>query len=978
MSEHDAKSTKPRSQAVIPGATYRLQLNSTFRFADAEHIVPYLSRLGVTHLYLSPYLKARPGSAHGYDVIDHTSLNDEIGSRADLESLARRLREADMGQIVDVVPNHMGVMGSDSAWWLDVLENGQSSRYAGYFDIDWQPVRPELRNKVLVPVLGDHYGAALERGELKLVFTAETGEFAIHYFDHKLPLDPASYDDVLSPGSDDLAAELGEDSPELAEYLSILRAVEQLPGHWETDEARREERLREKEVIKRRLAGLCASCRAVRERVDKNVETVGGAAEAPTRSFARLHGLLERQAWRVAYWQVAADDINYRRFFDINELAALRMDQPGLLPATHGLIVELYRDGLIDGLRIDHPDGLYDPAAYFAALQALLAGSEDAGPPSAETPTRCYIVAEKILATHEHLREDWAVHGTTGYEYAALADGLTICSESERTTDRSYRSYTQDRLPYDEMLYGCKKLIIRLHLSSELTMLANLLNQIALADWKTRDFTLSGLRDALTEIVACFPVYRTYVSPRSIGADDRKYVEWAVAWAKRRDPRANPEIYELIQRLLLLDWTAGFTAEQRSLCERFAMTFQQYTAPVMAKALEDTCFYRYVRLLSLCEVGADPSRFGVSIAAFHHHNRERQRRWPHSLLAGSTHDSKRSQDVRARLNVLSERPDDWRTRVRRWRQLTRSLRRRIGDADAPSRRDQYAYFQSVLGLWPLRPPDAAELESLTERLVAYMRKAAREAKLDTSWMRPNEDYEDALEHFIRASLNPSEDNLFRADVAEFAREIAVYGLLNSLTLTALRMTAPGVPDIYQGDEIWDFNLVDPDNRRPVDYVRRMELLEALVERAAPEHGPLAGLVDELMSSIEDGRIKLYLIWRLLHLRRAQRQLFDHGEYLALSVTGTRAEQICAFLRRHGDEIVLVVAGRRYAGLPLAPDGRLPAADAWSDTWVELPDPVGPLHNGLTGESVQCADNRLAVAEVLARLPVAVLHGRIEI
>ena len=650
----------PAREPAIPGATYRLQLNREFTFADVERIVPYLDRLGVTHCYLSPYLKARAGSSHGYDVTDHGSINDEIGTSADFAAMSAALRAAGMGQIADIVPNHMAIMGSDSLWWLDVLENGEASPYAEYFDIDWHPVRPELGGKVLVPVLGDHYGTVLEQGDLRLTLEPGTAELAIHYHDHKLPLDPGTYPAVLGLRTNELGAVLGTDSQDYAEYLSIVHSFEQLPSCRETTEAKIEERRREKEVAKQRLAALLERCAPVKAFVEANRAHVAGRPGQPE-SFAALHALLERQPWRVAYWQVAADEINYRRFFDINELGALRVERPEVFRATHKLVLQLYRDGHIDGLRIDHPDGLYDPEAYFASLQDAVAA---ATPERADGPLRrgVFIVCEKILAAHEYLREDWVVDGTTGYDFAFLCSGLTVLADAERAMERCYRSFTGEHVDFDDVLYACKKLVIRVHLSSELTTLANLLNRVAQASWHTRDFTLNGLRDALTEVVACFPVYRTYVTPRGVASEDRSYVEWAVSWARRRDPRTNDDVYDFIEKLLLLDIPPDVPAAQRLRCERFAMKFQQYTAPVMAKALEDTCFYRYVRLASLCEVGADPRRFGISVAAFHHQNRARQRRWPHGLLAGSTHDNKRSEDVRARLNVLTEMPNEWAAR----------------------------------------------------------------------------------------------------------------------------------------------------------------------------------------------------------------------------------------------------------------------------------------------------------------------------
>ncbi len=966
---------------VVPAATYRLQLNGAFTFNDVLQLVPYLARLGISHCYLSPFLKARPGSSHGYDVIDHGAVDPEIGSRQDLDRLATALREAGMGQIADIVPNHMGIMGADNAWWLDVLENGQASPYAEYFDIDWHPARPELRDKVLIPVLGDHYGTALENGELKLVLDADAGALAVYYYEHKLPLDPASYGAVLGLDLEVLGEQLGAEHVELAEYQSVLRALEQLPPHTETDAERRQERLREKEVAKRRLEALCRGSALIRQHVETNVARVSGTAGNPE-SFAMLHDLLERQAWRVAHWQVAADEINYRRFFDINDLAALRPELPEVLARTHELVAALYRDGVVDGVRIDHPDGLYDPADYLNALQRLLAGGEPAAGTEDGSEAGCYVVVEKILAPHEHLPAGWAAQGTTGYEFAFLTSSLTVFPEAEEALDRCYRTFVGQWEDFDDLVYRCKKLVIRVHLSSELTMLTNLLNRIAQADWHTRDFTVNGIRDALAEIVACFPVYRTYVTARGASAEDRRYLDWAISWARQRDPETNPDLYEFIRRRALLELGESVSPWYRALCERFAMKFQQYTAPVMAKALEDTSFYRYPRLLSLCEVGGDPRRFGTSVAAFHHHNQERARRWPHGMLAGSTHDNKRSEDVRARLNVITELADEWEQRVARWQRLNAGHARSDGDGRAPARRDEYFYYQSLVGIWPLDTPDAQALESLAGRLTAYLHKAAREAKDHTSWVRPDEGYEAALESFVASTLNPAASSAFIADVDGFVGRLAIFGLYNSLSQLTLRFTAPGVPDLYQGDELWSFSLVDPDNRRPVDFARRQAALEALVGDAAQDR---ARLVATLMEEPRDGRIKLYYTSSLLALRAGHRGLFDAGDYLPLAVTGARAEHVCAFARRWGTTTVVVVAGRWFARLldadGGAPEGAgerasrpIPALTAapWADTVLELPQPGVTWRNVITGEMLSPETGHPSVGGLLGALPAAVL------
>lgn len=952
---------------VIPRATYRLQVNGNFSFADAEKLVPYLARLGVSHCYLSPFLKARPGSCHGYDLIDHQSLNPEIGSRDDLASLAATLQAAGMGIVADMVPNHMGVMGGDNAWWLDVLENGEASPYAEYFDIDWHPVRPELRDKVLIPILGDHYGSILESGELELAFDAANGAFTVHYHEHVLPLDPVTYARVLALDLEVLAGRLDGDDVDYAEYESLIRSFEQLPVRNEGDGERREIRLREKEVAKRRLAALCRRCPTIHEQIDTNVARLSGLAGEPE-SFMGLHELLESQAWRVAHWQVAADEINYRRFFDINDLAALRIEHADLLEQTHSVMAELYHDGLLDGLRIDHPDGLYAPADYFRNLQVLLSNNGTGQEQGAAG--RCYVVAEKILAPHEHLPEDWLVQGTTGYDFSLLVNGLGVYPGAEEELTRCYTEFTGMGADFDEILYACKRLVIRVHLSSELTMLANLANRIAQADWHTRDFTLNGIRDALAEVVAAFPVYRTYVTPHKVSAEDRNHVDWAVSQARHRDSATNPDLYAFLRRRLLLDFDSEPSPPYRALCERFVMKFQQYTAPVMAKALEDTSFYRYGRLLSLCEVGGDPRRFGISVAAFHHQNEARLRHWPHAMLAGSTHDNKRSEDVRARLNVLSEMAGEWSERVQRWRVLNQFQRRDDIDG-APSAGDEYFYYQSLVGIWPLSSPDAAQIEALAERLSAYMLKAVREAKVNSGWMRPDEDYEAALERFVRSSLDPSSSRPFLDDVDAFVARLGRFGILNSLAGAALRLTVPGVPDLYQGDEMWSFNLVDPDNRRAVDFRGRDKALSALeAQQCGP--GTFGSSFASLLGEPVDGRAKLYLIWRLLRLRRELPELFADGEYLPLAVDGERADQVCAFARRRGDAFVVVVAGRWFARLQDGGDGFLPKPDQWRDTRIELPAGCGRLRDVLGDSLVDSVSGKLWAADLLAPQPAAVM------
>lgn len=955
----------------IPLATYRLQLHRDFTFAHAAEILPYLHALGISHVYCSPYLKARAGSRHGYDIVDHNALNPEIGTDEDFERFATTLAAHGMGQILDFVPNHMGVGGDDNPWWLDVLEHGQASAYAEYFDIDWRPVKQELRGKVLLPFLEDHYGAVLEGGLLRLEFHPTRGAFDLAYREHRFPIDPRTYPVLLRHRHEALAAALADDRLQ-ADFEALIALLAALPARDERDPERRARRRQDAARCKRRLAELCSTAPAIAAFLAQNVRLYHGTP-GDAASFDPLHALLEQQAYRLAYWRVAADEINYRRFFDINTLAGLRMERPEVFASAHRLVLALLAAGKIHGLRLDHPDGLYDPARYYRELAE--AGCAAVGATGSLPPV--YTVAEKILAAHEHLPEDWPVHGTTGYDFANLVNGLFVHPDGERPLTRLYTRFIGRELDFDELLEECKRLVMRTLMSGELMVLANLLDQLSETDRHTRDYTLHTLRDALMEVVACFPVYRTYITPQRITEQDRRYVDWAVARARRHSRAAEASVFDFIHRVLLLEWPpAGEAVGTREAAAHFVMKFQQYTAPVTAKGLEDTACYVYNRLVSLNEVGGDPRRFGVSIAAFHHANAERAKCWPHSLLCTSTHDSKRSEDVRARLDVLSEIPGEWRRRVARWSRMNRSKKQVVDDEPAPDRNDEYLLYQTLLGTWPLGVLDEAALARFRGRIEDYMLKAAREAKTRTSWINPDPAYEAALTGFVRAVLARPQRNLFMADFLPFQRRIARLGLLTSLSQTLLKLVAPGVPDIYQGTEVWDFSLVDPDNRRPVDYRLRRTLL-AQVEALASFHGrELAGRVRLLLENLDDGRAKLYLLWRALGLRRAHPEVFQAGEYLPLAVEGAHAEHLCAFARRHGQSAVVAVAPRWFARLT-SDQTPLPLGEAvWADTRIEALTGCR-CTNVLTGETPTCLPYHgrswLAAAAVLKSFPVALLH-----
>lgn len=955
-SEHDAR--EPR-ETIIPRATYRVQLNANFTFKDATAIVPYLADLGISHVYCSPYFRARAGSTHGYDVVDHNSFNPEIGDQNDFEHFVEQLRAHGMGHILDIVPNHVGIMGSDNTWWMDVLENGPASMYAEFFDIDWTPASPALTGKVLVPVLGDAYGVVLERGEIELRFEKELGSFAAFYHEHRFPVDPRTYPRILD------RALAHASNPELE---ALRRAFRDLPDRHEPTEEQIKERHRHKEASKRALADLYANDRVVADAIEAGVRSLAGHPDEPT-SFDAVHELLEAQAYRLAYWRVASDDINYRRFFDVNSLGALRVENETVFEATHKLLLELVSQGKIDGLRVDHPDGLHDPAGYFKRLQKRVADVT-----SNPTPLPIYLVVEKITAAFEHLPPDWPVHGDSGYHFCNVVNRMLVDPATRARMDRVYSSFIDDHLEWHNVAYECQHLVLRHSLASELNTVTNLLARIAQMNRRSRDFTFNTLRRALAEVIACFPVYRTYICD-SISDNDRRYIEWAAAAAKQHSSAIEAPVLDFVRSALLLELPAP-TERIRHRMRAFVMKFQQITAPITAKGVEDTALYRFNRLVSLNEVGSEPDAYGTSVHAFHAESQYRVKNWPHEMLGTSTHDTKRSEDVRARINVLSEMTIIWRKTIERWSRMNRTRKREVDGRPAPTLNDETLFYQTLIGCWPLQDLDAAGNAAFRERIEAYMIKAAREAKLRTSWANINADYEEAVIQFVRTTLELREGNLFLSDLVATQRRLARFGLLNGLSQVACKLTAPGVPDIYQGNELWDFSLVDPDNRRPVDYDIRRHLLSEMREITTPDTAWMRALVSDL----SDGRCKLYLTWRILQFRREHEQLFRQGEYQPLRVSGEHASNLCAFARRYESEVIVTLAPRLY--LRLLRERELPplGEEVWENTTIELPRDycaAGSLINVLDGRELtpESHGERLNIraAAALAHFPVAVLH-----
>ena len=973
-----------QAERAMPRAFYRIQFNRDCTFLQVTEHLPYLRELGISHCYASPYLTARPGSGHGYDIIDHSRLNPEIGTRKEYERFVAGLEENHLAQILDMVPNHMGV-GPDNRWWLDVLENGQASPYADFFDINWQPQEEELQNRILLPVLGNAFGVVLEEGHLRLVFEPDHGRFLLACYDQHYPIAPRSYPHVLGHDLERLEARLGARHEGFLELQNLIASFTGLPGREEDDPEQVAMRDRNKEVLKRLLARLCREVPEIGQFIEENVLLCNGEPGRPE-SFDLLEQLLALQAYRLAFWRVASDEINYRRFFDINELAGLRMDRREVFTETHRLVLDLIATGRIDGLRIDHPDGLYDPEGYFRTLQTAVSGvSPEQGPlplPAAGTARDwqehlpLYLVVEKILCAGEELPDNWLVHGTTGYEFSCLLNGIFVDRTSEQAMTHLYHRFIGHPLDCTELAHDTRRLIIRTAMAGEINVLSTLLLRLAKRSRYTRDFTLNGLRDALTEVIACFPVYRTYCTDAGHSETDRQRVEQAVQAARGRWQAEDTSIYDFIRAVLLLTpGPRGLDQDRQAL--DFVRKFQQYTGPVMAKGLEDTAFYIYNRLVSLNEVGDEPHRFGVAVDDFHAANRMRAERWPHAMLNTSTHDSKRSEDVRARIDVLSEMVPAWEQAVDRWHRLNADRKTRVGGKPAPSRNDEYALYQNLLGIWPLTEVDEAGLERLRQRFTEYTLKAVREAKVHTSWLNRNQAYEDAITAFIEQLLDPA-DRAFVDDFAAFARTVARFGLFNSLGQLLVKLTAPGIPDTYQGSEVWQFRLVDPDNRHPVDWHDLGERFRSLQELLAGDDPPLAERLGALLDHPADGRVKMYTLWRTLGWRREHEQLFARGSYLPLRAQGSAADHLFAFARVHRQHTAVVCVPRLVARLQETTGERLALdPERLAETTLELPGHLAgrQVHNLFSGTGFTVPvqhSSALRAADLFRHFPVALL------
>ncbi|HZR33547.1 MAG TPA: malto-oligosyltrehalose synthase [Terriglobales bacterium] len=982
-----------------PVSTYRLQFNRDFRFGDARALLPYLSALGISHCYASPLLKARAGSQHGYDITDHNAINPEIGTEQEFHEFVAELKRFGMGLILDTVPNHMGVGQGDNPWWQDVLQNGRASTYAEFFDIDWEPLNEELTNRVLYPILGGPYGQELEEGKIRVQF--RDGQFSIQYYDKRMPIDPQTVPLVFEPLGDLRVQEVELPQEEQAELENVLFELRRLPPHTTTDPQQVRRRQAEAPALLNRLADLAKRSPQVRHLIERALETCNGQP-GDSHSFDPLHRLLDAQPYRLAHWMVSGEEINYRRFFDINELIGLRMENPKVFAATHRLMRKLLGDGSIAGVRVDHPDGLLNPGQHFTRLQMLYAASQCCGPepipPLAENGIEeevqtifgqhdwmarrvpLYVLVEKILQPGEEL-PDWPVDGTVGYEFGRLVNGIFIDSRNERAFNRLYERVLGGVASVEDVIYNSKKLIVNGALASEVAVLTDLLGEISTRDRRARDFTLKALRNAIRETIACFPVYRTYIDERGhITETDRARITSAIARAKRRNQDMPSAVFEFLRNILLLqpNAAAGNGLSDQDYRQRlyFVLKFQQLSGPAMAKGLEDTACYVYNRFVAVNEVGGSPRDFGVSVEEFHQGNQRRAENWPNSLLSTSTHDSKRSEDVRARLDVLSEMPSAWSAAVMRWRRMNREKLPIISDGRrVPDANEEYLLYQTLVGAWPFSSSKGDSRREFTSRIQHYMNKAVHEAKVNLSWINDNPEYIAALNEFIARILQPGRErgrNSFLAHLENFIGPVAFFGALNSLAQVVLKVTSPGVPDVYQGNELWEFRLVDPDNRYPVDFEHRQEITEALIARSEP--GDVNQLCRELLADYHDGRIKLWTTMRAMRFRREHPDLFKSGSYIPLRTGGEHGEHFLAFARSYKDQWTVVAVPRLAYSMM---KGRMqpPLAEAWGNTELELPSELSnvALVNVFTGEVIAPRNGRpIPAREIFGSFPVSIL------
>lgn len=923
----------------IPASTYRFQFHSEFPFQSAKNIIAYLAELGISDIYASPIFKARKGSTHGYDVVDPTLLNPELGTPEDFEALISDIKARDMGWVQDIVPNHMAY-DSENTWLMDVLENGTDSEASDYFDIEWEHPYEDFKGRVLAPMLGNFYGQCLENGEIQLQYD-ESG-LTVNYYSLRLPVKIESYTRFLTQNLGQLGRLLGRRHPDFVKLLGILYLIKNAPA-----EPRGKERYDEIAFVKGLLWELYTQNPEVKDFIHNNIKFFNGENENQDR-FSYLDSLLNDQFYRLAFWKVGAEEINYRRFFTVNELISVKVQEIKVFHKTHTFISQLVEEGKVTGLRIDHIDGLYDPTEYLKRLRAKVGDA--------------YITVEKILEFKEKLPEIWQIQGTSGYDFLNYVNGIFCQGKNEQQLTDLYQKFTGINIPYEQLFIDKKQLIVEKNLAGDVDNLARILKKIAGQTRLGIDFTMNGLKRTLAEVLVLFPVYRTYVNGDGLSEEDTSYIKEVIEAARGRIPLLVNEL-NFIEKLLLLEWEETLTPEQKGLRLHFVMRLQQLSGPLMAKGIEDTLFYVYNRLLSLNEVGGHPGKFGLTIADFHKFNQEQNSTWTHKMNATATHDTKRGEDVRARLNVLSEIPEEWENQVETWSDINRSCKIDVRGKAVPAPNDEYFFYQTLVGSYPF---DESENEAFVGRIKDYMLKSVREAKLYTAWLRPDSAYEEGFLAFVDKVLDFDESNSFIQEFLPFQKRVADYGIFNSLSQTLLKYTSPGVPDTYQGTELWDLSMVDPDNRRPVDYEQRITFLKEIKEKAQTD---ILTLIDDLLSNKEDGRIKLFLTYKALQARTQNLAIFQKGDYQPLEVSGKFKEHIVAFARSDGNKTIVVITPRFLTSL--VKPGKYPLGEqVWQDTCVHLPPSVSSTwQDAITDQKIQ-TNGTLPVGEALKYFPVA--------
>ena len=876
----------------VPSSIYRLQLHQGFNFKMATEMLPYLKKLGIDGVYCSPYYVAY--SQHGYDITNPNKLNPLIGTKQDFEAFCRMLKELGMKNIIDVVPNHMGIKGGMNAWWQDVLEHGPQSRYANFFDIDWDSEKRALQNKVIFPILGDPYRKCLETGKIRLDF--EEGALAFHYFDYVLPLAPKTYALVLQDKM----------------FASVLAKVKRFP----TTPAKREALTAQ---LKQQVHEKVLSAKGLKARVGRRIQWFNSDPK-------RLHALLEEQYYRISSWKLSGKEINYRRFFNFNDLAAVSIEHEKVLGAHHRLVFELARKGVIQGIRIDHTDGLHDPALYLERVRKK---------------TKLPLFLEKILDPHERLPEEWPVEGNVGYDFLNVITSLYIDKSSEKAITNTYDEFIGKHLDFGDLLYDKKKFFANAYMTCEIDLLGRVLDEVSDLDLRFREFNRADLREAILEVIASFPVYRTYIGPHSKEPSkrDAEYISLAMQRARKRCPYVDPYIFQFIEDLLLL--RIDVSKENERAFRAFVLRFQQFTGPIMARGMEDICFYIYNRFLSLNEVGGDPRNFGLSPGEFHQYNEEKRHRWPLSILATSTHDSKRSEDVRMRLNILSELAGEWHEAVFLWKKLNHSFKRR----DFPDLNTEYLIYQMLVGLWPEVEPSANEWKKFKERLWNNLLKSIREAREITTWIWPNEKYERSVRQFLFNLLDRTKNRPFFDTFIPFVKKVTQLGYLNSLSSVVLKLGSCGIVDVYQGNESWNFVWVDPDNRRDIDYAAMQE--------------KFAQVTASKEVSLKD--LKLYVHYKGLHVRKRDPDLFLRGEYHPIKVEGSEKDRVVAFMRKKGGKVLYVIGGRFFS-----------KGDSFEKTYLYFPT-SGTFTDLFTNKNLKIKKGKNALAPIFKKYPFAMLR-----